>query len=139
MVGGVEKIIGNDQVMQSDITALGSGGQTVLMVEVKTRSGTSRDWASMYRRNLAAHGYFPKVPFFLIATPEHFYLWKDAPGAAVLVGSDYDVDAREFLDPYYRRSNLDPRIVIPAAFELIVATWLADVRRISDANGAAQP
>jgi len=124
--------------MQSDITVLDSSGQTVLMVELKARTGTSKDWATMYRRNLAAQGFLPKVPFFLIATPDHFYLWKNAPSAAVAINPDYDVDATEVLDPYYRKSNLDPQIIIGAAFELIVAAWLADVREGGADNGAAQ-
>jgi hypothetical protein len=127
------------QTTQPDITAFDRNGQTVLMVEAKAVTGTSREWASLYRRNLAANGLLPKVPFFLIATPDHFYLWKNAPEAGVAVEPDHEINAAELLDSYYRRSHIEPESVQPEAFQLIVAAWLADVQRENAANGALNP
>jgi hypothetical protein len=127
------------QTTQPDITAFDRNGQTVLMVEAKAVTGTSREWASVYRRNLAANGFLPKVPFFLIATPDHFYLWKNAPEAGVVIEPDYDINPAECLDPYYTRSHIEPESVQPEAFELIIAAWLADVQRETAVNGAPKP
>src|SRR5437899_2489057 len=100
------------QSIEADITVFDDSGQTVLIVEVKARTGTSKQWAAMYRRNLIAHGFLRKVPYFLIATPDHFYVWKNPPEASVAVEPDYEVDATELLEPYYKRSNIDPRTVM---------------------------
>jgi len=127
------------QNSQPDITVFDSSGQTVLIAEVKARTGTSKEWASMYRRNLTAHGFLRKVPYFLIATPDHFYLWKNPPDTSVAIEPDYDVETTELLAPYYQRSNIDPRTVIGRAFELIVAAWLHDLQWGSVGNGAGKP
>jgi len=127
------------QTTQPEITAFDRNGQTVLMVEAKAVTWTSREWASVYRCNLAANGFLPKVPFFLIATPDHFYLWKNAPEAGVAVEPDYDIDPAEVLGPYFRRSNIEPGSVMAAAFELIIAAWLDDVQRETVANGVPKP
>jgi hypothetical protein len=106
------------------------------MVEAKAVTGTSREWASLYRRNLAANGFLPKVPYFLIATPNQFYLWKNPPDTGVAIEPDYEVDAMALLEPYYKRSNIDPCTVMGSAFELIVAAWLHDLQEGTVANGA---
>jgi hypothetical protein len=125
--------------MDPDITVFDNSRQAVLIVEVKARTGTSKEWASLYRRNLAAHGSLPKVPYFLIATPDHFSLWKNPPNGAIATNPDYDIDATEVLEPYYRRSNIDSRTVMGRAFELIVAAWLHDVQEGIVADGVVRP
>lgn len=125
--------------MEPDITVFDNSRQAVLIVEVKARTGTSKEWASIYRRNLAAHGSLPRVPYFLIATPDHFYLWKNPPDGAIATNPDYDIDATEVLEPYYRRSNIEPQTVMGRAFELIVAAWLHDLQQGIVAYGADKP
>jgi hypothetical protein len=50
--------------MRSDIAVVGEFGEPILLVELKNKTGTSKDWAAKFRRNLAAHGFLPKAPFF---------------------------------------------------------------------------
>jgi hypothetical protein len=59
-----------------DFIAYDADGQIVLLAEAKSRLGTSGTWASKLRRNMLAHGLLPKSRFFLIATPERMYGWK---------------------------------------------------------------
>ena len=114
--------------MRADMTVFDKHGQTVLLVEAKSQAATSREWAAKYRRNLAAGGFSLRVPFFLLATPAHFYLWKNPPSGAELVDPDYDIDATELLKPYYEGEPQIPRDAKGITFELIVAAWLADLQ-----------
>jgi hypothetical protein len=43
---------------------------------VKNKVGTSGDWAARLRQNILAQRGFPGVNFFLLMTPDRFYLWK---------------------------------------------------------------
>ncbi len=128
-----------DQISRSDITVFDRHGQMALMAEVKALSGTSKEWAAQYRSNLAADHFVPKVPFFLIATRDRFYLWKNPPDTGIVIDPDYEIDPKELLDQYFKRSNLDSQTVMGAAFELIVCSWLSELQRGIVANGAVEP
>src|ERR1017187_7819118 len=59
-----------------DFVAYDRDGGVLLLAEAKSRHGTSQDWAAGLRRNMLAHGLLPWAKYFLIATPERMYLWK---------------------------------------------------------------
>jgi hypothetical protein len=82
---------------RADLAVLNRVGGLILLVEIKNRLGTTKAWATAYRRNLIGDGFLPNVPFFLIATPDHFYVWKDAPLTAELREPDYDLNPSAFL------------------------------------------
>ncbi len=107
--------------MRSDIAILSELGEPVLLVEVKNKTGTSKDWAAKLRRNLVAHGLLPKARFFLVATPDHFYLWKDTGNGADELEPDYDIDPRAITKPLFKPEEQ----IGPAEFETKVASWVA--------------
>lgn len=113
----------------SDIVAFDRSGQLVLIVEVKCKFGTSDEWAKRMRGNLYAHGLLPSVPFFLLALPDRFYLWKDVGSEAEAVGPTMLFDPTAFLRPYYDRAGVTPDDLTGKTFELIVAGWLSAVIR----------
>src|SRR5712692_4477588 len=86
----------------TDFVVQSADNTTQLIVEVKTKVPASADWAARMRRNLFAHLALPHARFFLLALPERFYLWKDAPPEAV-APPDYEVDARQLLKPYLEK------------------------------------
>ncbi len=98
-------------------------GEPVLLVEVKNKTGTSKDWAAKLRRNLVAHGLLPKARFFLVATPDHFYLWKDTGNGADELEPDYDIDPRAITKPLFKPEEQ----IGPAEFETKVASWLVRI------------
>lgn len=59
-----------------DFIAYNRDGTVVLLAEAKSRRGTSEAWAAKLRRNMLAHGVLPKSQYFLIATPERMYGWR---------------------------------------------------------------
>ncbi|HVN28196.1 MAG TPA: hypothetical protein VMT64_06900 [Candidatus Binataceae bacterium] len=111
--------------MISDIAVLNKQGEPVLLVEVKNNPGTSKEWASKLRRNIMAHGLLPHVPYFMVATPDHFYLWKNAGNHAEELEPNYDLDPHALSD---RRFVPDEKVG-PFEFETKVASWLTDMLR----------
>lgn len=97
-----------------------------LVVEVKRRLGASPEWAAALRRNLSVHGVLPHAPYFLLALPDRFYLWKDAPPAA-LQGPQYAIDARHELAPYTSTLRTPPDELSEQGFALLVQAWLGDL------------
>jgi hypothetical protein len=95
-----------------------------LVVEVKNKRGASDQWASRLRRNLVAHSIIPKAKFFLLALPEHLWLWRDTQSLED-VPPDFKVATRDVLRPYLRHWPKD----FPSenTFELLVKSWLSDL------------
>ena len=103
-----------------DLVAYNPERELTLVVEVKARTGTSREWAMQLRRNMLAHHPFPKSRYMLLALPDHFYLWKDADPAAQLVDPTYELDVRPFLRSYYDEAETSADRISGSSFELII-------------------
>lgn len=109
---------------QPDIRLYGRDGHLVLVADIRAKQGTSVEWAAMLRRNLLEGEEFPAVKFFLIATPDRLYLWKDSGKDPVLVPPTYIIDARSALKPYFERLGNRAHIS-KEVFELLVTAWLS--------------
>ena len=108
----------------ADLVAYSSDGQIALIVEVKSKTETSRSWATRMRRNMLAHGLVPTSRFLLLALPDRLYLWKDTSNTPELVEPTYEIDAMPLFQPYFQRANLSPDQLNGQSFELIVTAWL---------------
>jgi hypothetical protein len=121
---------------QADLIAYNAQGRPVLVVEAKNKVGTSRNWAMQMRRNMLAHGQLPETTFFMLALPDRFYLWKEAPSP---LGGDieptYEIDPTPLLQPYYERLGVSPGELSGESFELLVTSLLAEVLQARQ-NGA---
>ena len=106
----------------------------VLAVEAKRQINASREWAAQMRRNFSVYGVLPETPYFLLASPEKFYLWKCAP-AHQAVPPDFEFDAADELRPYLQRIRFPLDELSPAGFDAIVRLWLEDLVR---ENGSGQ-
>ena len=114
---------------RADLVLYDRDGQLIAVAEVKTKFGTSRDWAAQLRRNVLAHGRFHNVDFFLLVTPDTLYIWKEAGVEPIASPPTYAIDARPILKPYFETAHIDPNLVNGSAFELVVGAWLADLTR----------
>ena len=110
-----------------DLTAYNRDSQLVLVVEVKSKLDTSPTWAAQLRRNILAHGTFPNAPYFLMAFPDRFYLWKNTGSNHEPLEPTYVIDARPILQPYFEQSGVTADQVSGQSLELIVASWLSEV------------
>jgi hypothetical protein len=106
-----------------DIAAYDKNSQ-LFLVEVKRKLGTSAEWAATLRRNILAHGYFPQTRFFLLATPDRFYLWKDSGVSSAFVQPDYEIDPTPILKPYSERTGISIGTMSKESLGLIIDTWL---------------
>jgi hypothetical protein len=111
----------------SDIAVYGRDGQIKLLVEVKSRIGTTRDWATQLRRNIFAHGLLPKAPYFLLALPDRFYLWNGGKNTPERLSPSEIIDPNPFLSKYFQQSGISPAEINGESFEFIVSAWLNEV------------
>ena len=110
----------------ADFLVTSPDSRVQLAVEAKRHTGANPAWAATFRRNLLAHATGPRAPYFLLALPDHFYLWRDAPaGESVL--PQYTIDARAELSPYLAALRSDPAQLSGEGFELLVQAWLSDL------------
>jgi hypothetical protein len=110
-----------------DFIAYDDLGQAVLLVEVKGGHETSELWAARFRRNMLAHGRLPAARFFLIATPEHMYFWRQDEPLQREEPPQFTLDATKELKSYFEKSGLTPTKTSGQALELIVFSWLNDI------------
>jgi hypothetical protein len=113
----------------ADLVAYNPDGKLTLLVEVKSRTDTSRDWATRMRRNMLARGLAPDSRFLLIALPDRLYLWKDAGNTPDLIEPTYEFDATPFFKPYLKIAHLSQDELNHQSLELIVSIWLNEIIR----------
>ena len=108
----------------ADIIVYSADEQARLIVEIKNRKGVTDEWAGQMRRNLIAHGLVPSSLYFLLALPDHFYLWK--PGhLAESNRADYKVASQDILQEFANQPNLDA--LSEVGLELLVNSWLSQL------------
>jgi hypothetical protein len=112
-----------------DFVAYDREGRVLLLAEVKSRLGTSKSWAARLRRNMLSHGILPWAKYFLIATPERMYLWKQEDPDSAEMPPEFTIDAANVFQPYFKKLHQEPSEIGPEAFELLVLTWLTDIAR----------
>lgn len=116
----------------ADIAIYGRDGNLKLLVEAKSKRDMSREWAARLRRNMYAHGQLPRVPYFLLALPDLFYLWVDIEDPQALVEPQYSADPTPVLRPYFDRAHTSSQTVTGAGLELAVSAWLKKLAKSPD-------
>ena len=102
-------------------------GQLVLAVEIKRKLNAPLKWATEFRRNIFAHGTFPKAPYFLMVFPDKFYLWTDKEADSDQSIPTYTIDASPILQPYFERAGMTVDQISSQSLELIVSSWLSEI------------
>lgn len=109
----------------TDLIVRSADNKPQLLVEVKTRRGADAQWAASLRRNLFEHTNLPSAPYFLLALPDRFYLWKGA--SRTEIQPNYEIDANEVLGPYLKDLPFSLSDLTGQSLELLVRNWLEDV------------
>ena len=112
---------------RADLAVYNSEGELKIVVEIKGRHGTTTEWATHTRRNMAAHGNLSNVDFFIIATKDRLYVWKKSGIEPELVEPTYEINLHSELKRYFEASQLDSDDISGYALELLIATWLNDI------------
>lgn len=111
----------------ADIVAINSASEIAMLVEVKVKLGTTETWAAQMRRNLFAHGSRVKAKYFLLAHPDHFYLWQESAVAQTLSSPSHCIDPTELLAPYFERAHLSLETIGHVSFGMIIAWWIENL------------
>lgn len=115
-------------LLQTDFALFDRHRKLVALVEVKKKSGTTSAWAAEYRRNLLSHGRdLGTADFFVIATPDHLYVWQGAGSEPRIAEPTYVVDARPIFDRYFAKAGGSPDEIDAHTFEFVVGAWLSDL------------
>jgi thioester reductase-like protein len=122
-----------------DFVAYDREGRVVLLAEAKSRRGTSEDWAARLRRNMLSHGILPWARYFLIATPERMYLWRQEPSNAAEAPPEFTIDAAKVFQPYFQKLHQEPSKIGPEEFDLLVLMWLTDIARSAEHSPQQDP
>jgi hypothetical protein len=110
-----------------DFVGYNQRGQVVLLAEAKSQLGTTDQWAAQLRRNILAHGSLPPAPFFLIATPDRVYIWKQKESDMEAASPDLVLEARHALGPYFAKLGRPISQLGREAFQHMVHWWLNDL------------
>ncbi|KPA18669.1 hypothetical protein MHK_001117 [Candidatus Magnetomorum sp. HK-1] len=108
----------------SDMIIYGPNGQINLLIQVKNKRGTSHDWAAKVRKNILSHKEIPETNLFLLALPDHFYLWKNSKKLPSGIYPTHDINPIPFLTPYYEKIGIAPEKLSGESFELIISSWI---------------
>lgn len=123
-------------MLQVDLAVYNENKELVLTVEVKNIKNVSDEWASQLRRNILAHGNYPIARYFLLATPDYFFLWVDESHHIGLRNPDYSIKMQSELEPFFKEFKVELETVSGFIFEQIVGRWLKNIMypayRISD-------
>ena len=119
--------------IQADIVGYDNQGKLTLVVEVKKKLGTDGEWAAKMRHNIVAYSSLSKVRFFLLALPDHFYLWKDKSSAKTEKPT-YEIDPISVLKPYLEKANLQIEKLSSSGFEMLITFWLNELLELSESS-----
>lgn len=114
--------------MRPDIIVNSKDEKIQLVIEVKKKSDATPEWAANMRRNLLVHSVIQPSPFFLLVSPEHLYLWKNATTLEA-APPDYEAKTSEILSQYTEQTNLNLDEISEYSLEMLVASWLNDLTR----------
>lgn len=110
-----------------DLAVFGKSNELVLVVEVLKSPKPGPEWAIHTRRNLLAHGILPKSRYFLIASPERFYLWKSPREEDLETPPDYEWSFKSVLNDYLRETGISKDSITGSGFEFVVYSWLSEL------------
>jgi hypothetical protein len=86
-------------------------------------------------RNLLVHGMIASAPYYLLALPDVFYLWKDLDPSRLNLHDlpekefepDFKVATTRALAPYIDWPSFSPDDISEPGLELLVSSWLTDL------------
>ncbi|HXL36123.1 MAG TPA: hypothetical protein VN954_02855 [Ktedonobacteraceae bacterium] len=109
-----------------------SEGYPIAVVEVKNQQNLSRDIATKFRRNMLAHGLLAQIPYFLLASQDVGYLWKEPKYVSYNTPPNYEFPMDKVVTRYLKREP--GQRLYGAELELVVLQWLTDLTQGTQEN-----
>jgi hypothetical protein len=100
--------------------------RTVLLVEAKSTSAPSTEWAGRLARTLFAETTPHADLFFLLVLRNFLYLWKHVPREGLEL-PDFSTPTEDALRPYLEKIQTPLKEINALSFELLVRSWLTDL------------
>ena len=117
---------------KADLVVKSSDETIVLIVEAKTRSNVTDEWASTLHRNFVLHNMIPKSAYFLLALTDYFYLWN--PRLSVESDKfDYKIPSHTILSRYLGKHLLTE--LSKSSLELLLSAWLGELTNFEISKG----
>lgn len=110
-----------------DLAVRSADHQTKLIVEITAKREITSDWAVKLRRNVMAHGLPTTSSYFLLASPNRFYLWNKDSALSFTKAPDYEFDPEPMLKPYLKYIQSSLSELSQTSFDILVSTWLSDL------------
>jgi len=110
-----------------DFVAYDKRDQPVLLALASGSRDTSEVWAARYRRNLLSHRSLPDAPFFLIATPERMYFWRQGASIPDDAPPQFTLDSSAAVKPFFESSEQSPDKISGEGLWWIMLSWLEDL------------
>jgi hypothetical protein len=110
-----------------DLAVTDREGHLALAIEVKGKTNVSLDWVVRLRHQMLGHLVGTKPPYFLIAFPDKFHLWKESESELLPINPTYTIDALPILEPYLKRSGLRADQISGQSLEIIISSWLGAI------------
>lgn len=114
-------------MLKVDLAVYNQRHELVMTVEVKNIRRVTDKWATEFRRNILAHGNYPLAKYFLLATPDEFFLWIGESHDVSISKPEYSIAIGETLKPLFKEYNVEPENVSGFIFEQIVGRWLKGI------------
>jgi hypothetical protein len=123
--------------VEADILARDSTGKSILVAEIKNRENLSPDVAANLRRNLAANNLLVPANYFLLASQDVAYLWKDADSSSPEMPPTVQFPMSNIIARYLPRIGPHERLS-GSVLQMLLEQWLQDLSR-AKGNGHAEP
>lgn len=99
---------------------------TLLLVEAKSISSPSPEWAGRLARNVLGHAAPQTNRFLLLVLRNYLYLWKHHPQQGSEL-PDFSARTEEVLGPYLKDVQTSLHDISGLSFGLLVKSWLTDL------------
>jgi hypothetical protein len=110
--------------MNIDLAVLDHFQRLILTVEAKKKFGATEKWATELRKDFVINGFYPISTYFLLATPEKFFLWTKENNTFDETLPDFVADATKILQSHLDELGFNIRQIGSRTFENVVAHWL---------------
>lgn len=112
-------------ISQPDILIQSPQGNSIAVVEVKNRQNLSRDIATAFRRNMLVHGLLSQTPYFLLASQDTGFLWKEAKEENLDSPPNYEFSMDKVVSRYIKQRPGER--LYESVLDLVVFQWLLDL------------
>jgi len=101
------RVRGMRQQALVDIAVYSQDNELQLIAEIRTRLGSSPDWAKEVYSKVTDAPFLSGIPYFLLALPDRFHLWQQENTREDWDSPYFASEPRRFLEPYLTALSME--------------------------------